>query len=1390
MNNIKIIALFVVVTAVLGFSLATAVTQPVANQGGSTINAVAVASPSAISAGSNNASAQYSAFSAYVNSTGHNATKGTPGLLDGNNINSSFQNSVQKYLFLPNMKAIGNISMQDGTVHPYYSVAPAPMGIGDFGLMNTTGEQVGYNLSSSSFEGSVTINSLDPLYMLNDAPNNVSIQLNTVLNNVTLFGNSTYSFWTQNVIMYDASTHTLQFEDNIWNFSAPSAMMSSNAIYNSTGQVYPYPGVHIAIGPTFQVNQPFTVNLYLNSTIIDNRNTVYFNYSIPQISKSGTYDRVEFNSTYGVSPSVVTPQANFLVSGTTLAPIGLLYDAELMIGGPGGGSTTDFQSINVNMTLNYLNSTTSKYTSVPSAYNFGTDTGETSSGAAVYWTTNYVAHLTTGPSILDPMWGNSAAESGYFTLSGALEPSNGFIFINPSKTVNNLTAQWAPLPINGKFSYKLSPGSYSLQALASDYDPVYIDDISAGAGAVISESPIVMVFSSSVGAYAPLYAFSNQQLQNITVSGSGTASNPYNLINQNESIDPVFGGLNDFYFPVFNGILLYNTTDYVSDVGEQPEVMQIYMGYDIGYEPMQLSFYEAQNVSLLGMDITGFLYPAYDGFIAAEINFWYSSNDIVSTTYFFYTYVGLSSAYGNDITVANSYFEFSSMYSVYGNTIVANTLFDSPYSELEDYYANDTVIGNVFNAAYEFVENSTVNMVGNIFLSSSNYDYYGYSAVFEAVNSTITGYSNSFNSAEYYSLNTDQSMTDSSFSLSLVLELFGNNAQTDANLTNTNVLAENSNIYMNQSTEAGSYIETSGGSYTVNGGMISGSYIETSGGSYTVNGGMISESEVYGTSTNLSLVNTDSTYAEVAEYMGNLTINGVLAQGILMETYLANVSVASSTFTTAPEIYYLDGTTFPWFVVSYYGTNNYHNDLIETSDYYNSGDVFSAMGIEIGVNVNDVTFVLGNNTVTHTTFYTVNSNQASDLVIEYGNNVVTGNTFKSIDVSLNNNVIGYGSSLIVYGGNNQISNNKFITINSPAPSVFLMYGDVATQSGNEYLYSVSFDALNLPSNTTWNLVVNGTSYTTQNSSYDLLLSPGTYSYSASSPGYNSMSGTFTVTSSSIVVSLPFVAEPEYTVAFVESGLPSGTTWSVSFNGVAHSSNTSTIAFLAYNGTFDYNVHGINGYIANNVSGAITVDGSAVSQNVNWNVRTYAVTVEEQGLETGTNWGLSVNGHVYTSTADSMVIYLPNGTYSYSLMSINGFVPSEYSGSFVVSGSTDTIQVQYTQNEYSVEFIESGLSTGTTWSVTMGNVTLTTNNTYIVFSGLTNGVYHYNFSSVKGYVTPSSGSVTISNSGATVTGVFAKQTVPPAISPEVAGVISGVGAGVLAAAGIGFVLRRK
>ena len=159
---------------------------------------------------------------------------------------------------------------------------------------------------------------------------------------------------------------------------------------------------------------------------------------------------------------------------------------------------------------------------------------------------------------------------------------------------------------------------------------------------------------------------------------------------------------------------------------------------------------------------------------------------------------------------------------------------------------------------------------------------------------------------------------------------------------------------------------------------------------------------------------------------------------------------------------------------------------------------------------------------------------------------------------------------------------------------------------------------------------------------------------------------------SIISTSPQVIK-EYTVTFTESGLPSGTSWSVTFNGLTQSSTGSYITFSGISpGTYTYTVTAPSGYFASPSIGSVTVSTSNVTVAIAFSQQTYSVTFTETGLPPGTSWSVTLNGKTETSTTNTISFVEPNGIYSFSIASINGYSVSQSSGSITVKG-TNIIQ---------------------------------------------------------------------------------------------------------------------
>ncbi len=232
--------------------------------------------------------------------------------------------------------------------------------------------------------------------------------------------------------------------------------------------------------------------------------------------------------------------------------------------------------------------------------------------------------------------------------------------------------------------------------------------------------------------------------------------------------------------------------------------------------------------------------------------------------------------------------------------------------------------------------------------------------------------------------------------------------------------------------------------------------------------------------------------------------------------------------------------------------------------------------------------------------------------------------------------------------------------------------------------------------------------------------------------------------------------PNFNVTFIESGLPGGTSWTVTFNGSPNSSLTNSIGFVVASGSYSYTVTPIPGYHADAYSGTVTVGGMDKTIMVTWTVFTYPVTFTEAGLLSGTSWSITLNSMMQSSATTTIVFAEPNGTWAYTVGPVPGFHANAYSGSVHVAGGPSGVTVAWSVFVWQVSFDQTGLPGGILWWV---NIT----NTGQSFSGTgasikftePNGSYTFTVQTGNpGYApSPSSGPLTVSGAPVTQTVMF-------------------------------------
>lgn len=542
------------------------------------------------------------------------------------------------------------------------------------GLKNVT-------LDSNSVAGALTVNSpTQNFYPGSGTPTVWGAQENVVLPNVTLFGrqcptepcaqNGTgnYAFWVQNVLSYDSRNDSLYFVDDTWNFTSDYSEMFNSSLVRWSPNGGNYTGVWVAFSQYYYLRPPFTVTMYVNTSVDPAGDQVlWYNYSIQTPARfigNGNYDYLVFQSqTKGHRLSLRPPDFEASATSYHLVPEEFEFDAFI---GADDGSNQLMLGANATMTVQYCDlvpfctSSHFAYANVPAAVDFGSETGEQAIGIAVGYV-GTTAYLSAGPLIYHGLWNMSAmpdAHPGVTKVVNSIhvvgDPEGPlstqpyvFVFFE-NRADKGQGFQWAP---DGS-SWYLQPGTYRYAVLLADYDE-------ARGTLVVGTSPttlaVTLRYNATMGVYTPLWAFGNGELAGISSTGDGTIHQPYVPFNNPTTapsgfipgdLSAYFFSLNDYAYPSFAGVLFSGTDAYV-DLNAPP-AFSVPAGGGVNFN-LGLEFYETQHITLShDSDVLGwqawseisFYYnvPASQNPVPeSEVSFWYSqdslilSNDFVGT---------------------------------------------------------------------------------------------------------------------------------------------------------------------------------------------------------------------------------------------------------------------------------------------------------------------------------------------------------------------------------------------------------------------------------------------------------------------------------------------------------------------------------------------------------------------------------------------------------------------------------------------------------------------------------------------------------------------------------------------------------------------------------------
>jgi YVTN family beta-propeller protein len=176
-----------------------------------------------------------------------------------------------------------------------------------------------------------------------------------------------------------------------------------------------------------------------------------------------------------------------------------------------------------------------------------------------------------------------------------------------------------------------------------------------------------------------------------------------------------------------------------------------------------------------------------------------------------------------------------------------------------------------------------------------------------------------------------------------------------------------------------------------------------------------------------------------------------------------------------------------------------------------------------------------------------------------------------------------------------------------------------------------------------------------------------------------------------VISAGGSAPTTYSVTFTETGLPAGSTWSVTLNGAMQSTTTSGTTFTEPNGTYTYTAIALIAYAPIPSNGTFSVNGAGVTQTITFEV--FPLKFTEPGLPIDANWSVTLSGTPpgviltapvgdpsltrWSDGASSVLFSVSNGTYSYtssapgytgnaSTVTVNGASPPPVSLTFTAN----------------------------------------------------------------------------------------------------------------------------
>lgn len=243
---------------------------------------------------------------------------------------------------------------------------------------------------------------------------------------------------------------------------------------------------------------------------------------------------------------------------------------------------------------------------------------------------------------------------------------------------------------------------------------------------------------------------------------------------------------------------------------------------------------------------------------------------------------------------------------------------------------------------------------------------------------------------------------------------------------------------------------------------------------------------------------------------------------------------------------------------------------------------------------------------------------------------------------------------------------------------------VAAPAGS---FPVVIDESGLPPGHPWTASIDRRSTTSNQSEILFALPNGTYPLATSTvgayipwPGPNVtvvVAGAGTGARASFVFASPVTVSPQ--------GFSAGTRWTLSISQTegggagppwlwSGSTTAPQLVVDLENGTYSFAIAAAR-FVP--LREAVAVAGAPVLIAPLVAPYTYRVSFVESGLPAGTNWTVAVNGTGFSSTSSTIVVPLPNGTYSFAISPAPaGYAATPGAGSIRVAGNGSLVRIAF------------------------------------------------------------------------------------------------------------------